>query len=189
MKKQWKQWKTLFSWASKSLQMVTAAMKLKDTCPWKKSYDKPRQLVKKQRHYFANKGLSSQNYSFLFFVFCLSSSHVQMCELDHKKCWTPKNWCFWTVVLEETLESPLGCKEIQPVNPKGNQSWHWKDWCWSWSSNTLTIWFKELIDLEKTLMLWKIKGRRIREWQRMGWLDGITDSMNMSLSKLCRETV
>ena len=84
--------------------------------PWKKSYDQPRQHIKKKRHYFANKGLSSQSYGF-------SSSHVWMWELDHKESWAPKNWCFWTVALEKTLESPLDCKEIKPVNPKGNQFW------------------------------------------------------------------
>ena len=115
MGKQWTQWQTLFSWAPKSLQMVTAAMKLKDAL-WKKSYDQTRQHIKKQRHYFANKGLSSQSYGF-------SSSHVWMWVLDYKESWVPKNWCFWTMVLEKTLESPLDCKEIQPVNPKENQSW------------------------------------------------------------------
>ena len=115
MGKQWKQWQTLFSWAPKSLQIVTTAMKLKDTAPWKKSYDQPRQHIKKQRHYFANKVPSSQRYGF-------SSGHVWMWELDYKESWPLKNWCFWTVVLEN-LESPLGCKEIQPVYPKGNQSW------------------------------------------------------------------
>ena len=104
--------KTLFSWAPKWLQMVTAAMKLKDA--WKKSYDKPRQCIKKQRHYFTNKGLSSQNCGF-------SCGQVWMWELGHKEGWTLKNWCFWTVVLEKTLERPLDCKEIQPINPKGNQ--------------------------------------------------------------------
>ena len=85
--------------------------------PWKKIYDQPRQHIKKQRYYFANKGLSSQGYGFL-------RSHVWMWDLDHKEeSWAPKNWCFWTAVLEKTLESPLDCKEIQPVNPKGNQSW------------------------------------------------------------------
>ena len=84
--------------------------------PWKKSYDQPRQLIKKQRPYFANRGLSSQIYGF-------SSSHVWMWELDCEESWAPKNWCFWTVVLEKTLESPLDCKEIQPVHPKGDQSW------------------------------------------------------------------
>ena len=84
--------------------------------PWKKSYDQPRQHIKKQRHYFAHKGLSSQSYGF-------SSGHVWMWELDYKESWAPKNWCFWTVMLEKTLESPLDCKEIQPVHPKRNQSW------------------------------------------------------------------
>ena len=84
--------------------------------PWKKSYDQPRKHIKKQRHYFANKGPSSQSYDF-------SSSRVWRWELDHKESWVPKNWCFWTVVLAKTLESPLDSKEIEPVNPKGNQSW------------------------------------------------------------------
>ena len=84
--------------------------------PWKKSYEKPREHIKKQRHYFANKGLFSQCYGF-------SSGHVRMWELDHKESWAPKNWCFWTEVLEKTLESPLDSKEIQPVHPKGNQCW------------------------------------------------------------------
>ena len=72
--------------------------------------------IKKQRHYFADKGLSSQSYGF-------SRSHVCMWKSDHKESWAPKNWCFWSVVLEKTLESPLDCKEIQPVHPKGKQSW------------------------------------------------------------------
>ena len=116
MGNQWKRWETLFWGAPKSLQMVTAAMKLKDAAPWKESYDKPRQHIKKQRHYFANKGLSSQSYGF-------SSSHVWMWELDHKEGWAPKNWCFLTEVLKKTPESPLDCKKIKPVNPKGNQTW------------------------------------------------------------------
>ena len=84
--------------------------------PWKESYDQPRQNIKKQRHYFINKGLSSQGYGY-------SSGHVWMWELDYKESWAQKNWCFWTVVLEKTLESPLDCKEIKPVRPKGDQSW------------------------------------------------------------------
>ena len=84
--------------------------------PWKKSYDQPRQHIKKQRHYFANKGPSSQSYGF-------SSSPIWMWELDYKESQALKNWCFWTVVLEKTLESPLVCREIKPVNPKGSQSW------------------------------------------------------------------
>ena len=82
----------------------------------KKSYDKSGQHIKKQRHYFVNKGLSSQSYGF-------SSRHVWMWELDYKESWTLKNWCFWTVVLEKNLVGPLDWKDIQPVNPKGNQSW------------------------------------------------------------------
>ena len=84
--------------------------------PWKGSYDKPKLHIKKQRHYFANKGPSSQGYGF-------SRNHVWMWELDHKESWALKNWCFWTVVLEKTLESSLDSKEIQPVHPKGDQSW------------------------------------------------------------------
>ena len=84
--------------------------------PWKKSYDRSKQHIKKQRHYFANKGPSSQSY-------CFSSSHVWMWELDYKETCAPMNWCFWTVVLEKILESPLDFKEIEPVHPKGNQSW------------------------------------------------------------------
>ena len=91
-------------------------MKLKDAYSWKESYDQPRQNIKKQRHYFVNKGPSSQGYGF-------SSSHVWMWELDYKEGWVQKNWCFWIVVLEKTLESLLDCKEIQPVHPKGYQSW------------------------------------------------------------------
>jgi len=92
--------------------MVTAAMKVKDTCSLKGKLWPPRQHIQEQRNYFANKGLSSQCYGF-------SSSHVWMWELEYKV----KNWCFWTVVLEKTLESPLDFKEIQPVHPKGDQSW------------------------------------------------------------------
>ena len=93
--------------------MVIVAMKLKEAYSLK---DQPRQQIKKQRHYFANKGPSSQGYGF-------SSSYVWMWELDYKESWAPNNWCFWTVVLEKTLESPLDCKDIQPVHPKGDQSW------------------------------------------------------------------
>ena len=108
-----KQWQTLFYWAPKSL--VTTA-EIKTLAPGKKSYDQCRQYIKKQRRYFDSKCPSSQSYGF-------SSSHVWMWELDYKESWAPKNWCFWTVVLEKTLEGPLDCKEIQPVHPKGNQSW------------------------------------------------------------------
>ena len=148
--------------------------------PWKNSYVKPRQCFKKQRHHFANKGLSSQSYG-------LSSSHVWIGELDYKEGWAPKHWRFWTMVPEKTLESPLESKEIKPVNPKGNQ-------CRIFigrtdaEAETPIIWLPDAkSSLKKTLLLSKIDGKR-RGWQRMRWLDGITDSVNMSLSKLC-ETV
>ena len=89
---------------------------IKRLTPWKESFDQPRQHVKKQRHCFANKGPTSQSYGF-------SSSHVWMWELDYKESWMQKNWCFWTVVLEKTPESPLDCKEIQSFHPKADQSW------------------------------------------------------------------
>ena len=125
------------------------------------SYDQSRQHIKKQRHYFANKDPSSQSYSF-------SSGHVWMWELDCKESWAPKNWSFWTVVLEKTLESPLDCKEIQPVHSKGDQSWvvigrlmlklkfqYFGHLMWTADS------------LEKTLILGKIEGGRRRGQQRM----------------------
>ena len=113
MGKQWKQWLTLFLGGSKTTADGNFSH---ESLPWKESYDQPKQHITKQRHYFANKGLSSQSYGF-------SSSHVCMWKLDYKESWAPKNWCFWTVVLEKTLESRLDCKEIQPVHPKGDQSW------------------------------------------------------------------
>ena len=118
-------------------------------------------------------------------MLCFFQSHVWMWELDHKGSWAPKNWCFWTVVLEKTLESPLDCKEIQPVHPKEISP--------EYSLEGLMLklklqYFGHLMrrtDLfEKTLMLGKIEGRRRRGWQRMRCLDGISDSMFMSFSKL-----
>ena len=114
-----------------------------------------------------------------------------MWELDYTESWAPKNWCFWTVVLEKTLKSPLDCKEIKPVHPKGDQSWIFigrtdaeADAELSWCSNTLDTWCEKPTHWKKTLMLGKIEGGRRRGWQRMRWLDGITDTMNMSLSRL-----
>ena len=121
----------------------------------------------------------------LFKAMVFFSSHVWMWELDHKEGWALKNWCFWTMVLEETLESSLDCKEIQPVHPKGNQ--------FEYSLIGLMLklklqYFGHLIgrtdSLEKTLMLGKIEGRRTRGQQKTRWFNGITDLMDMSLSKL-----
>ena len=143
--------------------------------PWKESYDQPRQHIKKQRHYFDNKGPSNQGYGF-------SGGHVWMWELDYKESWVPKNWCFWTVVLEKTLESPLDCKEIQPVPLKEISR--------GCSLEGLMLklklqYFGHLMgradSFGKTLMLGGIRGRRRRGWQRMRWLDGITDLMYMGL--------
>ena len=157
-------------------------MKLKDVCSWKKSYDQPRQHIKKPRHYFVNKGPSSQGYGF-------SSGYVWMWELDCEESWAPKNWCFQTVVLEKTFESPFDGKEIHPVHPKGDQSWVFIGRTDVEAGNQ---YFGHLIrradSFEKTLMLGKIEGRRRRGQQRMRWLDGITDSMDMGLSGL-RELV
>ena len=154
----------------------------KTLTPWKKSYDHPRQHIKKQRHYFANKGLSHQGYGF-------SSSHVWMWELDYKESWEPKSWWFWTVMLENILESPLDCKEIQPVHPKGDQSWVFIGRTDAEAETPILCHLMWRADsFEKTLMLGKIEGRRRRGRQRMRWLDGITDSMEMSLSNL-RELV
>ena len=146
--------------------------------PWKESYGQPRQHIKKQKHYFANKYPSSQGYG-------ISSSHVWMWELDYKESWLPKNWCFWTVVLEKTLESPLDCKEIQSVHPKGNQSWIYIGRTDA-EAETPILWPLDMKNwlIEKTLMLGKIEGKRRRGQQRMRWLDGGPSAIDMSLSKL-----
>ena len=142
-----------------------------------KSYDQPRKHIKKQSYYFANKSPSSQGYGF-------SSGHVGMWELDYKESWAPKNWCFWTVVLEKTLESPLDCKEIQPVHPKGDESWvfigrtdieadapilwppHTKSWLIGKNPDAGRDWGQEKRTTQDKMV------------------DGITNSMDMGLGEL-----
>ena len=149
MGKQWKQWQTLFSWAPKSLQMLTAAIKLKDACSLEGKPWPPKQHIKRQRHYFVNKGLSSQSYGF-------SCGHIWMWELDYKESWALKNWCFWTVVLrvpwtarrsnqsilkeispEYSLEGPMLKLKLQYFGPPDVKNWligkdpdAGKDWRW-----------------------------------------------------------
>ena len=108
-----------------------------------------------------------------------------MWELNHKESWAPKNWCFWTVVLEKTLESPLDCKELKPVNHKENQSWIFIQ-STDTEVETPILWTPEMRtdSLKKTLILGKVEGRKRRGWQKMRWLDGITGSMDMNLSNL-----
>ena len=140
--------------------------------PWKKSYEKPRQHIKKQRHHFSDKSLFSQSYGFY-------SSHVWMWELDHKEGWVQKNWWFWTVELEKTLESSLDSKDNKPFYPKGNQYW---------------IVIGKTDAEAEAAQLWppNMKSRLIgkdpdagKDWgkEERGRLNGITDSVDMSLSK------
>ena len=133
--------------------------------------------ILKSRDNFANKSPSSQGCGF-------SSSHVWMWELDYKESWAPKNWCFWTVVLEKTLESHLNSKEFKPVNPKEiNPEYSLEGQMVKLKLQYFGHLMQRTDSLEKTVMLGKTEGRR-REWQRMRWLGGITNSMDMTLSKL-----
>ena len=152
---------------------MTTAKKLRDICS-----DKPRQHIKKQRHNFANKGPYSQRHGF-------SSSHVQMWELDHKEGWALKNWCLWTMVLDKTLESLLDCKEIKPVNPKGNQPWTFTG-STDAEAEAAILWLPDAQSrlLGKDPDAGKDWGQEEKGRQRMKWLDSVTDSLDQSLSKL-----
>ena len=146
--------------------------------PWKESYDQPRQHIKRQRHYFVNKGPSSQGYGF-------SSGHVWLWELDYKESWEPKNWCFWTVALKKTLKVPWTArrsnqsilKEISPGRSLEGLMLKLK-------LQNFGHLMQRADSSEKILVLGKIEGRRRRGWQKMRWLDGITDSMDMGLGGL-----
>ena len=142
---------------------------LKTLVPWKKSFDQPRQHIKKQRHYFADKSPSSQSYGF-------SSSHVWMWELDYKESWMPKNRWFRTVVLEKTLESPLDSKEIQSVHPKGNQFWIFTGRTDANAETPmLSAWYEELSPWKRSWCLERLKPAcegDDREWD--GWMASLT---------------
>ena len=156
-------------------EMATHSSTLAWRIPWKKEPGGLQSMGSQRvRHdlanslhftYFANKGPSSQGYGF-------SSSHVWMWGLDYKVSWAPKNRCFWTVVLDNTLENPLESKEIQPVHPKGDQlNIHWKDWCWSWNSNTLATWCEELTHLKSPWCWdWGQEEKGTTEDKMVGWL-------------------
>ena len=145
--------------------------------PWKKSYDKPRQNITKQRYHFANKGLYSQSHDF-------SSSHVQMCNLDHKERWVPKNWCFWIAVLKKTFKGSLDSKEIKPVNPKGNQlEYSLEGLMLKQILQFLATWCDELTHWKRPWFWERLRaGGEGDSRDEMG--GGIIDSMDMSLSKL-----
>ena len=165
MGKQWKQCQTLFGRAPESLQMVNCSHEIKTLTPWKESYDQPRQHIKKQRHYFANKGLSSQGYGF-------SSGHVWMWELDHRENWVPKNWCFWTVVLEKTLECPLDCKEMkQSILKEISPEYSLEGLILKLKLQYFGHLMQRADSLEKTLMLGKDRRQEkgTTEYEMVGW--------------------
>ena len=175
MSKQWKQWQTIFL-GSKITPGGDCSHEIKRCLlPGRKAMTNLDSILKSRD--IADKGPSRQSYGF-------SSSRVWMWELDYKESWSPENWCFWTVVLEKILESPLDCKEIQPVHPIGDQSWTFTGKTDA-EADTPILWPPD----EKNWVIWKAPdaGRR-RGRQRMNWLDGITDEMDMSLSEL-RELV
>ena len=164
----WKQWETLFGGLQNHCRWWQLPWNLKMVTSWKKIYDQPGQHNKKQRPYFANKVPFNQSYGF-------SLCHVWMCELEYTESWVQKNWCFWTVVLDKTLESPLAARRsnqsiLKEINPE-----------YPLEALMLKLKFQyfghlrqRANSLEKTLMLAKIEGRRRRGWQRDGWMASLT---------------
>ena len=181
MGKQWKQWLTLFFWGSKITADGDCSHEIKRLLLLRRKVMTNLDTILKSRD-IANKGPSSQCYGF-------SSSFVWMWQLDYKESWAPKNWCFWTVVLEKTLESPLDCKEMQPVQAKGDQSWVFIGRTDA-KAETPILWPRHAKSwlIGKDPDAGKIEGRRRRGRQRMRWLDGITNLMDMGLGEL-RELV
>ena len=143
----------LFFLGSKITADGDCSHEIKTLVPWKKSYDQPREHIKKQRHHFADKCPSSQSYGF-------SSSGVQMWEKDHEKGWAPKNWCFWIVVVERTLQSPLDCKEIEPVSPKWNEPWIFIGRTDAEADNTLVTWCKQLTHWKRPWCWERLRARK-----------------------------
>ena len=178
MGKQWKQWLTILG-SSKITADGDCSHEIKRNLLLGRKVMTNLDSIFKSRDFFLPAKVN------LVKALIFSRSHVWMWELDYKESWVPRNWCFWTVVLEKTLESPLDCKEIQPVHPKGNQSWIFIG---RTNAKAKIQYFGHLMRradaLEKTLMLGNIEGRRRRRRQRMRWLDGITNSRDMSLSTL-----
>ena len=145
---------------------------------WKKSYDQPRQHIKKQRYYFANKGPSRQSYGF-------SSSHAWMWELDHKESWAPKNWCFELWCWRRLLRVPWTARRSnQSILEETSPEYSLEGLVLKLKLQYFDHLMRRADSFEKTLMMGKIEGRRRRGWQRMRWLDGITKLMGMSLIKL-----
>ena len=178
MGKQWKQWEILFWGGSKITADGDCSHEIKrHLLLGRKSYDQPREHIEKQRHYFANKCPSSQGYGF-------SSSHVWMWELEYKESWALKNWCFWTVVLEKTLESPLDSQGLQSILKEISPEYSLEGLMLKLKLQYFGHLMGKTDSLKKTLMLGKIKDRKRRGQQRMRWLDGITDSIDMSLNEL-----